>query len=496
MTNDNLRTTIDAEEPQKDNLPAQDRQKPHWVKFVIYATLLLLFLLWIKSWAGLIVLPFLFDAYITHKIPWDWWKRSKSKTVRGVMNWVDPIVFALVAVYFVNLYFFQNYVIPSSSLEKSLLTGDYLFVSKMSYGPRIPITPLHMPLTSHTLPLLGTKSYLDHPHWSYKRAPGLGKVKQGDIVVFNYPAGDTVATGFQDADYYTICYQTGEQLFPYDRKGLTAEEQLDIFKQQYEAGRQYVLQNPDRFGKVVSRPVDMREHYVKRCVGLPGQTLKISKGVIYTDGKPMFRPSQAQQSYIVTLNADLPEDFCKEYGISVEDRSEMVSTDSYNVRRMPLTRRALTALQKRTDLVASIVPAPPVSGTELYPHNKETGWTCNDYGPIWIPKAGKTLRLTLSNLPIYQRPIEVYEGNKVEVKQGKIYINDKVADSYTFKMDYYWMMGDNRDNSADSRFWGFVPEDHIVGKPIFIWLSLNKDYGWLNGKLRLGRMFRLVDNMK
>ena len=496
MTNDHLNTATASAEPQKENKPEENTGKSHWVKFCIYTIFLLLFLYWIKSLLGLVVLPFLFDAYITHKIPWNWWKHSKNKTVRIVMSWVDPIVFALVAVYFVNLYFFQNYVIPSSSLEKSLLTGDYLLVSKVSYGPRGPITPLHMPLTGHTLPLLGTKSYFNSPHWNYKRAPGLGKIKQGDIVVFNYPAGDTVAANFQDTEYYTICYKTGEQLLPYNRKDLTPEEQLNVFQQQYEAGRQYVLQNPERFGKVLARPVDMREHYVKRCVGLPGQMLKIRKGIVYTDRKPMFRPKEAQQSYIVTLKSELPEDFCKEYSISVEDRSEIIGTDSYNVRRMPLTERALAALQKRTDLVSSVVQAPPASGTELYPHNKETGWTCNDYGPVWIPKAGKTLRLTLSNLPIYQRPIEVYEGNKLEVKNGKIYINGKVTDAYTFKMDYYWMMGDNRDNSADSRFWGFVPEDHIVGKPIFIWLSLNKDYGWFSGKLRFNRMFRLVDNMK
>lgn len=478
-------------EKAKHSIPRRN-----WIKFFIYSLLLLLFLYWIDGWWGLLVLPLLFDAYITKKIPWTWWKKSQNKQVRSLMSWVDAIVFAVVAVYFVNLYFFQNYVIPSSSLEKSLLTGDYLFVSKMSYGPRGPITPVHMPMTGHTMPLLGTKSYLNHPHWSYKRAPGFGKVKLGDIVVFNYPSGDTVIANFQDADYYSVCYQTGEELFPYNRQGLTPEAQMAVAEKQYEVGRNYILQNKDRFGKILSRPVDMREHYVKRCVGLPGQWLRIRNGIIYIDGKAMPQPTEAQQSYDVRLRYNLPDDFCKEYGISLEDRSEPIGDPSTSILRMPLTKRALAALKKRTDLVESITPSPPTSGTALYPHDKETGWTCNDYGPVWIPRKGRTLRLTLNNLPLYRRPIEVYEGNRLEVKDGQILINGHVTDTYTFHMDYYWMMGDNRDNSADSRFWGFVPEDHIVGKPILIWLSLDKDYGWTNGKIRWNRLFRFVENMK
>src|SRR5574344_169106 len=168
--------------------------KRQWIKFGVVLALYLLFLIWVKSWLGLIVVPFIFDSYITKKIPWSWWKRAKNKSVQFVMGWVDAIVFALIAVYFVNIYFFQNYEIPSSSLEKSLLTGDYLFVSKLSYGPRIPQTPLTMPLTQHTMPLIGTKSYLEHPHWDYRRVKRLGQVKLNDIVVFNYPSGDTGAT--------------------------------------------------------------------------------------------------------------------------------------------------------------------------------------------------------------------------------------------------------------------------------------------------------------
>ncbi len=477
-------------------------QKPQagwvkWVKFGFWTLLLLLFLAWNGSWWGLIVVPFIYDAYITKKIPWTWWRKSKNKTVRGVMSWVDAIVFALVAVYFVNLYLFQNYVIPSSSLEKSLLTGDYLFVSKLSYGPRKAITPLHMPLTAHTIPVLNVKSFLEKPQWSYRRVKGLGHVKQGDIVVFNYPSGDTVALNVQDRDFYTLCYEIGEQVFPYNRQGLTPGQQRDIYAAQYAAGRNYIADNPGQFGDIAARPVDMREHYVKRCVGMPGQRLQIKDGIVYTDGKPESRPENVEYCYAVTLRYPIPDDFCREHGITMEDRSygEQRSDGTFLL-CMPMTAKTKAALEARKDFVISVEPYPSASGIDLYPHNKETGWTANDYGPVWIPKRGTALHLTLDNLPVYERAISVYEGNDLQVRDGKIYINGEQTDYYTFQMDYYWMMGDNRDRSADSRFWGFVPEDHIVGKPILVWLSLDKDYGWLDGKVRWNRLFRMVESLK
>ncbi len=466
----------------------------------------LLFCLWVQSWLGLIVVPFIFDVYITKKIPWDWWRKSKSPLVRKVMSWVDAIVFALVAVYFVNLYFFQNYVIPTSSLEKSLLTGDYLFVSKVSYGPRKPFTPIHMPLTSHTMPLLNCNSFSEIISWGYERVAGLGQVKQGDIVVFNYPSGDTVLANYQNQDYYTECYQTGKMIMAQNQgktfeeyvkaeKKLPLAQQLAQSGEEYAAARQLFASQSAEVGKLKYRPVDMREHYVKRCVGMPGQTLQIKKGIVYTNGKKMFQPKNVQYSYYVTLKSALPDDLCRELGISVEDRSEVVSEDG-TLLRIPLTAKAKKALEARTDLVVKIEGSDDVDSYTLYPHTYNTGWTANEYGPVWIPKRGASIKLTPENLALYDRCIRVYENNKVETKGGKTLINGKPADKYTFKMDYYWMMGDNRDNSADSRFWGFVPEDHIVGKPIFVWLSLDKDRGWFDGKIRWSRMFRLVDNMK
>lgn len=472
-----------------------EASRKQWIKFGVALTLYLLFIIWLRSWLGIVVVPFIFDAYITKKIPWTWWKKSKNKTVLTVMGWVDAIVFALVAVYFVNLYFFQNYVIPSSSLEKSLLVGDYLFVSKMSYGARVPQTPLHMPLTQHTMPIFNCKSYLEWVKWDYKRVDGLGKVQLNDIVVFNFPAGDSVATALQAEDIYRLSYQAGKELSkPIDMSGLSLEDQRLVFDYYYQVGRKYINDNPQSFGEIVVRPVDRRENYVKRCVGLPGQILQIENRVIYLDGKANKEPDNVQYRYFVHTKGMLPDDLCHELGISKEDLAGYYTDES--VYNMPLTAKAKDALLARKDIVTAIENTPDDDAGGLYPLNKLTGWTVDNYGPIWIPKKGETIELSLDNLPLYERPIHAYEGNALEVKDGKIFINGEETTHYTFKMDYYWMMGDNRHNSADSRFWGFVPEDHIVGKPIFIWLSLDQDRGLFDGKIRWSRLFKFVDSIK
>ena len=472
-----------------------EASRKQWIRFGVVLALYLLFIIWLKSWLGIVVVPFIFDAYITKKIPWTWWKKSKNKTVLTVMGWVDAIVFALVAVYFVNLYFFQNYVIPSSSLEKSLLVGDYLFVSKMSYGARVPQTPLHMPLTQHTMPIFNCKSYLEWVKWDYKRVDGLGKVQLNDIVVFNFPAGDSVATALQAEDIYRLSYQAGKELSkPIDMSGLSLEDQRLVFDYYYQVGRKYINDNPQSFGEIVVRPVDRRENYVKRCVGLPGQILQIENRVIYLDGKANKEPDNVQYRYFVHTKGMLPDDLCHELGISKEDLAGYYTDES--VYNMPLTAKAKDVLLARKDIVTAIENTPDDDAGGLYPLNKLTGWTVDNYGPIWIPKKGETIELSLDNLPLYERPIHAYEGNALEVKDGKIFINGEETTHYTFKMDYYWMMGDNRHNSADSRFWGFVPEDHIVGKPIFIWLSLDQDRGWFDGKIRWSRLFKFVDSIK
>ena len=423
--------------------------KKQWLKFIVVLVLWLLFIYWLRSWLGLIVVPFIYDAYISKKINWQWWKEAEGP-VRFVMSWVDAIVFALVAVYFINLFFFQNYVIPSSSLEKSLLTGDYLFVSKVSYGPRIPQTPLTMPLTQHTLPVFECKSYIEWPQWDYRRVKGLGNVELNDIVVFNYPSGDTICGNlrYQAQDFYQLCYGYGYQLYPNrpNPDSLTAAQRL--------------------------------------------QTLQIKNRIVYLDGKANKEPDNVQYTYYVKLKRHLTDEEMLEWKITMEDLTQL---NQYGY--MPLTNTAYNALKGNKDLVESIQLVTDASEWEIYPLNGNYHWTRDNYGPVWIPKKGESIDLTLENLPIYERPIRVYEGNELEVRDGKIFINGEQTTKYTFKMDYYWMMGDNRHNSADSRYWGFVPEDHIVGKPIFIWWSSDPDRHGFSG-IRWNRLFRMVDNIK
>ena len=481
-----------------DKEKAKLNPRKQWTKFIIVLVLYLLFLLWVKSWWGLLVVPFIYDVYITKKIRWQWWKDAEGP-VRWVMSWVDALVFALVAVYFINLFFFQNFVIPSSSLEKSLLTGDYLFVSKVSYGPRIPQTPLTMPLTQHTLPVFECKSYIEWPHWDYRRVKGLGHVELNDIVVFNYPAGDTICTKPQyETNYYQIVYSLGWGAYTQGELGpeinlpaMSTVEQRQFFDRLYAAGKKALNERQSEFGGVDTRPTDRRENYVKRCVGLPGQTLEIKNHIVYLNGKANKEPENVQYSYYVKLKQNLPEELLKELGISMEDLTSL-NQEGY----MPLTKRAVKVLSGRKDLVDSIRYNNDEEQGTVYPQNAYTGWTRDNYGPVWIPKKGAKWKVNLKELPIYERCIRAYEGNDLKVTgDGRILINGKEEKEYTFKFDYYWMMGDNRHNSADSRYWGFVPEDHIVGKPIFIWWSSDPDRGGLGG-IRWSRLFKWVDKIK
>lgn len=466
--------------------------KRQWTKMLIVNLLCILFVVWSGyPWCLLLLLLF-FDIYITRYIPWGAWKKSDNVMIRKTMEWVDAIVFALIAVYFINTFFFQNYQIPSSSLEKSLLVGDFLCVSKVSYGARSPMTPFSFPLVQNTFPVLNVKSYLDEPQVKYKRLAGFGAVKHGDIVVFNYPSGDTVALNRQQEDYYVLCKQYGHEM---------------------------VNTHSEEFGKIVYRPVDRRENYVKRCVGLPGDLLQVKNDALFINGQKTQNPENMQLSYFVqTDGTQIPEKVFDELGISKDDYMvaneygqtfvkswELDTKDSLQFESMgfarkngklglayqlPLTQAMIASLKEKA-YVVNVIKDKNDYGF-YYPLNYKTGWGRSNYGPIWIPKRGVRISFdqhTDYKVALYRRCIENYEGNKFDYKNGKVYINGQQADSYVFKYDYYFMMGDNRDNSADSRVWGFVPEDHIVGQPMFIWLSLNKDKGWLDGKIRWSRLF-------
>lgn len=464
-------------------------EKKQYIKFAIAAVLYGLFILWMQN--GWLALGYILlaDIYLTKYIPWGAWKKTNNPTLKSIYDWIEDIIFALVAVYFINLFIFQNYQIPSSSLEKSLLVGDYLFVSKVSYGPRVPNTPLSFPLVQNTLPILNCKSYLDWPSWDYKRVAGLGQIQRNDIVVFNFPAGDTVATLQQNPDYYTLV-------------------------QMY--GREAVRMNKQSFGDIIYRPVDKRENYVKRCVGLPGDSLSIRNNQVYINGKAAQNPKNMQLNYFVETETPLTETMFRNWGVSRDDYmpygQPCTVTDpetlsflgfqpnangAYNlVYRFPMTEAMVAQVKKLPSVKKVIVEPEIIGGTMYYPVDYDNGWTRDNYGPIWIPKRGATIELTPENLALYRRCIKNYEHNELEEKDGVVYINGEKATTYTFQYDYYWMMGDNRHNSADSRSWGFVPEDHIVGKPIMIWLSLDKDRSLFDGGIRWNRLFRWVDSMK
>ena len=466
-------------------LKLKDIPFKQWIKAIIATIFYVLFIVWVGNYWWLLLLPLILDVYLTKFVPWTFWKKTKNKFLYSVMSWVDAIVFALVAVYFINTYLFQNYKIPTSSLEKSLLVGDYLLVDKVTYGPRVPMTPLSFPLAQHTLPILNCKSYIETPSWDYRRLAGLDTIKELDIVVFNFPAGDTVAMKMQMPDYYTLCEYYG---------------------------RENVWKNKEVFGEIDVRPVDRRENYVKRCVGLPGDSLQIIDGQIYINGNVQKNPTNLQKNYLVmTDGRKISEDQFKRLGVSVDDRMLINSwrngevilqnlqypvneQNSYNpVYYLPLTVKALNMIRNFPN-VLEVIEDPDLFSHQVYP-KAYTHWTRDDYGPIYIPRKGATVQVNMENYPLYERLIRTYEGNDLQVKDSTIYINGEVATEYTFKMNYYWMMGDNRHNSEDSRFWGYVPEDHIVGKPLFVWLSIDKDQPGFNS-VRWNRFFKWVDDIK
>lgn len=450
-----------------------------WIRFAIVCAIFIGWVAWLGSWWVLIFLPLLFDIYITGYIPFTWWKNSKNAAVRTIMSWVDAIVYALILVYFVFAYVGQNYEIPSSSLEKTLLVGDYLWVNKMAYGPRVPMTPVHFPLVQNTLPIVNTKSYLENPQWKYHRLKGLGKVETGDIVVFNFPAGDTVALKMQNPDYYTL---------------------IKYF------GRDAVNTYKEKFGEVIYRPVDRRENYVKRAVGLPGEWLSIKDGEIHINDSLQKMPENAQFNFYFQAKHPLTERIWEELGIAVDDRNEVgiTSDDIESLRTLgftvnadgsvppiyvsPLSHAMYENLLNHPS-IGRVMKMPAPSGEFLFPDLISNNWTRSDYGPVWIPRKGATLHITPENWPMYERVIRNYEGHTDSyVKDGKVYVDGKETQYYTFAMDYYFMMGDNRDNSLDSRYWGFVPEDHIVGKPMKVLISFDKDKGLFNGGIRWNRI--------
>ena len=383
-----------------------------WVACGVWCTIYIAFVVWVAwgDWASLgwlVLLPIIADMFTTKYINWNWWKKYKPSTgdkaknkenpdanpmLYTICSWVDAILFALIAVYFINVYIFQNYQIPSSSLEKTLRVGDFLCVNKMCYGARVPNTPLSMPLVQHTFPW-GSKSYIENPQWAYKRLKGWDKVEKGDIVVFNFPTGDTVCTLMQNPDYYTLCHYYGKRV---------VENRKDVF------------------GEIVVRPVDRRENYVKRCVGTPGDSLQIIDNVIYINGVAEPNHPHLQYCYIIKTDGSvLGQSYLAKLGISKEDRSKLAE----GVYHLPLTKAMKEELAKNSHIV-SIEIEPEENGGEVYPlgHNS---WTRDNYGPIYIPAKGDTVMITEENFWVYKRIADAYEMKPM-----------KIGEPYVFEMDY------------------------------------------------------------
>ena len=437
-----------------------------WVKFTAASVIyILLCVVWTGNLWMLLGLPVIYDIYVSKLFYKHVWSRNddmraRSAVYNSVYEWVSAIVFAVCAATLIHLFVFQLYVIPTSSMEKSLLIGDYLYVSKVAYGPQVPNTPLSFPFVHHTMPGSQTKkSFSEWIKWPYHRLKGFGKVERNDAVVFNFPAGDTVLLEQQAVTYYDV-------LRDYQREFGEAEGRLRL-------NRDYTI---------ISRPVDKRENYIKRCIAIPGDTVLIVDTEVFVNGKPQIELPGKQYVYFVQTSSPITQYAIENLGITEWSGSGLY----YN---MALTQETAARLEAMPNVVSvTRYDARNADTAYVFPHDERYQWTQDNFGPLWIPVKGTTIELTVDNLPLYERIITAYEGHTLNVDGENIYIDGQKADTYTFAMDYYWMMGDNRHNSADSRFWGFVPEDHIVGKASYIWFSRDQQ----NGHIRWDRLFKKV----
>ena len=375
------------------------------------------------------------DVLFFETISWQFWKKKEKKQKKKkseLRNWIEAIAFAVVAAHILRTFFIEAYTIPTSSMEKSMLIGDFLFVSKLAYGPRVPMTPVAIPLMHHTIPGTNKKSYSEVIKLPYHRMKGLGEIKRNDCVVFNWPA-----------------------------------EKLD-------------------------RPVDKKENYVKRCVGIPGDKIEIINGKLIVNDEPQDEPIGMKKQFIYNVKTKgsglNPKILYKKFDITEGSRGS--NPNEYN---LFLTDNSLKGLQKFNNVISITQNIDTTNNTPEYyfPNNNLNSWNVDNYGPIIIPKKGEKINLNIKNIDLYKEIIEEYESNSLRIQNENIYINDKIIEEYEFKMNYYWMMGDNRHNSADSRMWGFLPENHVVGKALFVWMSWDKNGKGIN-KIRWDRLFSSV----
>lgn len=425
-----------------------------WTKFGFWTLLYIAWVIWLGNFWWLFGLIVIFDIFISKKVHWNFWKkRYKEGEKHSAWNeWLDAIIFAVIFVTFVNIFFFQAFKIPSSSMERTLYTGDHLFVSKLAYGPRVPQTPLTIPFTHNQI--FGKESYSTLIQNDYRRLKGFRDVRRGDCVVFGFPNGDTVLRKAPVEDYHALVRILGKDKVA-------------------------------SLGEYVVRPVDKKDHYVKRCVALPGDTLEIKDGMVWINGRKEEVEPGIQLSYKVVTNGQrINSKTVEQLGLNPSEIYFDSSLPGYPA--MILTAEMLEKVKELPNVVNvsdNLERDAASVSREIFPFTEDSGWTRDFFGPLWIPAKGATVKITVDNLPLYERIITAYEHSDLQqaLKDGE----------YTFKQDYYFMMGDNRHNSLDSRYWGFVPEDHIVGRPALIWLSTDKGKSFPNN-IRWRRFLKFV----
>ncbi|WP_339612073.1 signal peptidase I, partial [uncultured Planktosalinus sp.] len=398
---------------------------------------------------GIITLG-LYIAYVNYTQDVTYIQDRDLKPKSGSGEWVSSILFAVVVATIVHTYFIQPFTIPTSSLEKTLLVGDFLFVSKMHYGARTPMTAVSFPMVHDTIPVAKIKSYTNKPQIPYFRFPAFQEIKRNDIVVFNWPT-DTV---------------------PY-----------------------FFYQGPETYDK----PIDKKSNYVKRAVGVPGDSLEIKNGYVYINGKQNELPDRARLQFAYAFTTKEPLRNIQ----FLRDRYDITEiypmSNDYKTFRANATEAGIEMLKNNPniDQIIPLSAKPGEANPSIFPQHPAYKWNTSHFGPIYIPKAGATVEITPESIPFYKRIIEVYEGEemgveqKVSVQGNRVLLNGSPLSEYTFKQDYYWMMGDNRNNSEDARMWGYVPHNHVVGKPVFIWMSWDSN-GKGFDKIRWERMFTTV----
>lgn len=431
------------------------------IAFILAALLWSALMIWTQLWYLLLFNLVIFDIFISRKVDWTLRKYRLPRFLQSAIEWFVLLLVAISTSFAIKILFLEAYKIPTPSMEGTLLAGDYIFVSKLAYGPRLPGTPLAIPFYHNKLPS-GQKSYSERIKMPYKRLWGYSELKRDDIIVFNFPEGDTMVVEYPGQNYYSLVRQYG---------------------------RDYILSEFD----IITHPVDKRENYIKRCVALPGDELEIIGGEIHVNGLTgRDRPGKKYKYYVATNGEPLSDQVLDSLKI-LKNSLTYNPVNSLHVLYLTVEKaEVLSTFPGVRSIQRYSEPMLSFQNKEIFPHTGDYRWTGDNFGPIQVPKKGDSILIDMINIALYQRIIDVYEDNDLQLMDGDLYINGRLADYYTFKMDYYFVMGDNHHNSADSRYWGFVPEDHLLGKAVLVWFSVEPDKTLLEG-LRKERIFNSIN---